>query len=560
MNAYDRAYLKQVIHDKVIVYQQGKHEDWLFDFRLLLLQPDYLVSLASLLCDRITAPRFQLGGMESAALPLITAVLLEARRRGKLAKGFYIRKSRKKTGLNKRIEGNLNDDPIILIDDLINSGSSIAGQVAVLKEEGKKVSEILTIVQYRPLSYYRHLTKRGIKMQSLYSLQEFDLQLGSRDQYHSTQYNRHKTQWRFRPERATLANVFPRSTPAVTTKHVFFGSDDGYFYALDKVNGKVVWRFRIGYCSRGKCILSSPSVYNGVVYFGAYDGKVYALKQNTGDVLWMYSAAEWVGSSPAVVVEHNMLVIGVEYALPGNRGATVALQLDSGEQVWHFSMQALTHASPLYVPEHQAIAIGGNEGVLYFLDIKTGSIRWTAETEGGKSYLGDSGFSRGDIKLSPAYDAETDTFAISSYDGHVYQLRAMDGSFLRRFHTEHADTGIRIAVYGRPIYTKHNIIFGALDRRVYCYNKQTGEAVWQFETAGRIFASPVTHDGVVYIGSNDGVLYALREADGHLLAKYFLADRIVNPIVIDVSDTKFLSVIVITNQTQVYSLVLPAIT
>ena len=38
---------------------------------------------------------------------------------------------------------------------------------------------------------------------------------------------------------------------------------------------------------------------------------------------------------------------------------------------------------------------------------------------------------------------------------------------------------------------------------------ESGEEIWRFKTADRVFGSPVVHEGVVYAGSVDGHLYAL---------------------------------------------------
>ncbi|HEU5478572.1 MAG TPA: PQQ-binding-like beta-propeller repeat protein [Candidatus Tumulicola sp.] len=43
---------------------------------------------------------------------------------------------------------------------------------------------------------------------------------------------------------------------------------------------------------------------------------------------------------------------------------------------------------------------------------------------------------------------------------------------------------------------------------------------WRFRTGGMIFASPSVADGVVYVGSADGKLYAVRAADGALVWKF----------------------------------------
>lgn len=46
------------------------------------------------------------------------------------------------------------------------------------------------------------------------------------------------------------------------------------------------------------------------------------------------------------------------------------------------------------------------------------------------------------------------------------------------------------------------------------------ETKWRFETGGKVMSSPAVVNGVVYVGSNDGNLYALRAADGSLAWKF----------------------------------------
>src|SRR5262245_62109692 len=44
--------------------------------------------------------------------------------------------------------------------------------------------------------------------------------------------------------------------------------------------------------------------------------------------------------------------------------------------------------------------------------------------------------------------------------------------------------------------------------------------VWKFKTGGKVFSSPTLADGVVYVGSADRYLYALRATDGTLVWKF----------------------------------------
>ncbi len=66
------------------------------------------------------------------------------------------------------------------------------------------------------------------------------------------------------------ARVF--SDPAISGGVVYFGSGDGYLYALDAGSGQEKWKFKTG---RGP---GSPAISGGVLYFGSHDGRLYAFK------------------------------------------------------------------------------------------------------------------------------------------------------------------------------------------------------------------------------------------------------------------------------------------
>ena len=71
---------------------------------------------------------------------------------------------------------------------------------------------------------------------------------------------------------------------------MFFGSDDGRLYALDKTNGGLAWDFSPGYSMSYNDvnnyittpILSDPVVENSIVYISA-KGNIYALDAQTTD-------------------------------------------------------------------------------------------------------------------------------------------------------------------------------------------------------------------------------------------------------------------------------------
>ena len=53
------------------------------------------------------------------------------------------------------------------------------------------------------------------------------------------------------------------------------------------------------------------------------------------------------------------------------------------------------------------------------------------------------------------------------------------------------------------------VLVGDSDGVLLSLDAHTGESRWQFETDGRISATPVVVDGVAYVGSWDGTLYVV---------------------------------------------------
>ncbi|MFH0769659.1 MAG: PQQ-binding-like beta-propeller repeat protein, partial [Chloroflexota bacterium] len=53
------------------------------------------------------------------------------------------------------------------------------------------------------------------------------------------------------------------------------------------------------------------------------------------------------------------------------------------------------------------------------------------------------------------------------------------------------------------------VFVGSEDNHLYAVNAITGEEIWNISTGGKVTSSPALADGIVYIGSDDGNLYAI---------------------------------------------------
>lgn len=60
-----------------------------------------------------------------------------------------------------------------------------------------------------------------------------------------------------------------------------------------------------------------------------------------------------------------------------------------------------------------------------------------------------------------------------------------------------------------PSLVDATVYVGSDDGNLYAVDARSGEERWRFATGDEVFSSPVIVDGVVYIGSADGSLYAV---------------------------------------------------
>lgn len=517
-----------------------KREGWLFDIRRITLRAEALKHIGTIFWDTFKEKYpFQIGGIESAAIPLVTSLVLRssAETQDDKASGFFIRKSRKKDGLLRMVEGEIMPDvPIILVDDLINSGKSFIRQIEVLETLGLKVNTVWTIVRFRDNDYYTYFQEKGIAVKSIFTLDDFSETLGT----HNFVRTRHEPKqhpyiciWKFSAGNPSYQYVVPKSDPAIDEKHVYVASDDGVMWALNQEEGKVVWTYKIGFHQKGKGIFSSPAVYDGAVYFGGYDGNFYALDTATGKKKWVFLEADWIGSSPAIAVDLGLVFIGLEFGLWKKRGGIVGLDLKTGKKVWEYrEMPAYTHSSPFYIKEKQQVVIGSNDGAAYLLDAKTGTLVWKFETGQPTEEELSSGFSTLDIKESFAYDPKRDLIIFGNNAGSLCFLRRETGKEIFRFKAE-------FGFYSTPLIHENAVFASSLDKNLYCINLDTFEEKWRWHSGARIFASPALIENTIYIGSNSGHLTQLDPETGEEYSFLTLSERITNRPVYNPSTRRF---------------------
>ena len=274
------------------------------------------------------------------------------------------------------------------------------------------------------------------------------------------------------------------SSPAVAQGKVYFGSGDGNVYAVDAEAGVLQWKF-----ATQDVVHSSPAVADGVVYIGGWDSNLYALDAETGRERWTFKA----GQDPAI---HNQVgfqsspavVDGTVYV--GCRDAHVyALDAKTGRKKWDYpTSKSWVIGTPAV--RDGVVYVGTSDSARFMaLDASTGRLRFNFDA---KAYI----FSSAAIAGGQAY--------VGSHNGRLYAVDLKSGKLAWEFQTEASKTD-RLKVLNpdgslnREAFTP---VFGDFEDMYIDY--------YRYISIGAIVSSPAVAGGVLYVGSMDGNLYALR--------------------------------------------------
>lgn len=125
-------------------------DQFLWDLRETLLRDEALACCCVLLHRRARPyPVRWIGGMETAAIPIVAGILMVNQvLGGPPLNGFYIRKARKADGLCRLLEGPRppREERVLLVDDILNKGVSKKKLVAYCANNGLIPSALLVVV------------------------------------------------------------------------------------------------------------------------------------------------------------------------------------------------------------------------------------------------------------------------------------------------------------------------------------------------------------------------------------------------------------------------------
>lgn len=273
------------------------------------------------------------------------------------------------------------------------------------------------------------------------------------------------------------------SSPAIVGGVVYIGSGDGHVYAVDAATGALRWKFKTG-----DVVHASPAVANGTVYIGSWDANFYALDAATGQEKWRFKTGvdpkyfNQVGIQSSAAVADGIVYFGCRDS------QFYALDAKTGQEKWRFdNKKSWVIASPAVAGGVVYFATS-DTGLFHALDAKTGAERFKFE------------FKRWPMFSSPAI--VKGMAYLGSHSGKLHAIDVKKGALAWTFETDAARETAATLVNpdGTPNY-----------RAAYGENfyDVMVAGVAKLMTTGAMLSSPAVVDGVIYIGSTDGNLYAV---------------------------------------------------
>lgn len=152
------------------------------------------------------------------------------------------------------------------------------------------------------------------------------------------------------------------SSAVVDDNSVYFGDASGFFYSLNKSDGRINWKYKTR-----SAIYSSGDLSCDWVVFGSTDSSIYCLNKNDGKLSWNYKTNASVLGSP--LIEDGKVYIGC------SDNKFRKFDLETGKLVWEFNgLNGFVETKPVLYDDK--IFFGAWDEFLYCLNSESGNLIW----------------------------------------------------------------------------------------------------------------------------------------------------------------------------------------
>ncbi len=232
---------------------------------------------------------------------------------------------------------------------------------------------------------------------------------------------------------------------------------------------KLLWKYKTG-----GPIQASPVVANGTVYVASTDHRLYALDAKQWGIKWKsFKAGGIIRYAPAVWNNR------VYFSARDNH--VYALNAETGEWLWEFRSETWMDSPPIL--SKGRLYIGAYTKKIHVIDATTGELESQLQ---GRVYIDGVEYvcSQGQLRpIAPQHNVNT-----------WRELTPL--------------------TYSYPATANGVVYIGARDNQIHALDIESREEIWSYPTKGFVDAAPAISDGVLYVTSDDGYVYAFTNQEG----------------------------------------------
>lgn len=285
-----------------------------------------------------------------------------------------------------------------------------------------------------------------------------------------------------------------RSSAAVLEDDLYFTDTTSTLYALERETGKLKWKQKLDDSLKDEGLpdlwdyyIGSPAVDGDYIYVGGEGPRFYALGRKDGSILWETETASYVHGK-AAIADGKIYIADMS-------GEVTALDQQTGKKLWSANFGTV-QSSITY--KEGIIYFGSRDQYVYALDANTGDIRWSHLSPGGSWVVSSAAASEKHVVIG----------ASDSKVVHVFDREAGEHKL---------DFKLDSRVFSSPVIADNIMYFGSAYTdggkardAFYAVDLDSGKELWRFEgTKSPILSTAVVADGAVYFATLDGYLYAL---------------------------------------------------
>lgn len=299
--------------------------------------------------------------------------------------------------------------------------------------------------------------------------------------------------------------------PIINGEMIYIGSMDSIFYALDKESGELIWKFLTN-----APIQSTACAYKNAIYIKS-GNSAYAIDKLNGEVIWSFvdtsreptgKIDSWDYHSGSPVIHDTIIYFGFQ------NGRLLGFNLENGiiqAEVLYGDTIAIKSGLKI---NNGTLYYGGWNGKVYAYNLEKDTLEWIYKTYEEQAY--------------PTFGQVNTQLVIA--DNYLFF-----GARNPKLQVIDINTGKNAWSYTEPdggwisgeALVKEGILYigGSDNHELFAFNASTGEKLWTFEFLNNNFSKPLIYKDYLLFttgdaynvfgnGNGKGYLYALNKDDG----------------------------------------------